>query len=542
MEGLYKQPAAWRPRSSMHSPSLNAHAVALQRAAATIVREHGTWQRLVAAPQRRERVVVSGARPKEKLFGRHADGQYAVVATLARHPGWVPVQRDVAAGIAAKTYELRSLRDILQSKGAVERPAHDLHLYWDHEDGIQAKFMADLDGGHLRGDWDTFRARARSILRKIRAAFASVGLAPVLAVHFSSGSKPSAHVVALKGAWSDDATSLRKTFVEPVLLPLLDADECSAASPVFDKAFPKTGAFRINGCCKWSRGEARYLSQEPDAAFSDAEAVRLFREDRLTFELLSCPTYIAPDDVASRIPTAAAPKLAARKRKRPAAAAAHDTLPPHIRDAVVALCGDVTWRRGRRGDDGVVFHAFTLPPTASCYFARQPHDTLSPREAVEYAKKLLDGLDPRRAVEYDAWFRVGAALHAVDASALLDAWDSTRPACARTSGARWRRAIAAWWRFARCSTATRATSRDCRRTSSPRSRKRWAASRGCTVHAEAAGGRSCTSPTASAAAIRRRIARSSPPRRSASAAPRTSSRAASARTSRPRSSATTPSR
>ena len=412
----------------MHSPSLNAHAVALQRAAATIVREHGTWQRLVAAPQRRERVVVSGARPKEKLFGRHADGQYAVVATLARHPGWVPVQRDVAAGVAAKTYELRSLRDILQLKGAVERPAHDRHLYWDHEDGIQAKFMADLDGGHLRGDWDTFRARARSILRKIRAAFASVGLAPVLAVHFSSGSKPSAHVVALKGAWSDDATSLRKTFVEPVLLPLLDADECSAASPVFDKAFPKTGAFRINGCCKWSRGEARYLSQEPDAAFSDAEAVRLFREDRLTFELLSCPTYIAPDDVASRIPTAAAtaaaPKLAGRKRKRPAAAAAHDTLPPHIRDAVVALCGAVTWRRCRRGDDGAVFHAFTLPPTAPCHFARQPHDTLSPREAVEYAKKLLDGLDPRRAVEYDAWFRVGAALHAVDAAALLDAWDA----------------------------------------------------------------------------------------------------------------------
>ena len=428
----------------MHSPSLTAHAVALQRAAATIVREHGTWQRLVAAPQqRRERVVVSGARPKEKLFGRHADGRYAVAATLARHPGWVPVQRDVAAGIAAKTYELRSLRDILRSKGAVERPAHDLHLYWDHEDGMQVKFMADLDGGHLRGDWGTFRARARSILRKIRAAFASVGLAPVLAVHFSSGAKPSAHVLALKGAWGDDATSLRKTFVEPVLLPLLDADECSAASPVFDKAFPKTGAFRVNGCCKWGRGEARYLSQEPDAAFSDAEAVRLFREDRLQFELLSCPTYIAPDDVASRIPTAAAaaaapPKLAGRKRKRPAAAAAHDTLapatasamasavplPPHIRGAVVALCGDVTWRRGRRGDDGAVFHAFTLPPTAPCHFARQPHDTLSPREAVEYAKKLLDGLKPRRAVEYDAWFRVGAALHAVDAAALLDAWDA----------------------------------------------------------------------------------------------------------------------
>ena len=71
-----------------------------------------------------------------------------------------------------------------------------------------------------------------------------------------------------------------------------------------------------------------------------------------------------------------------------------------------------------------VFHAFTLPPTAPCHFARQPHDTLSPREAVEYAKKLLDGLKPRRAVEYDAWFRVGAALHAVDAAALLDAWDA----------------------------------------------------------------------------------------------------------------------
>ena len=148
------------------------------------------------------------------------------------------------------------------------------------------------------GDADAGKASQKNCVGQREAPHGSVGESAKMTSPYVllAGSKPSAHVVALKGAWSDDATSLRKTFVEPVLLPLLDADECSAASPVFDKAFPKTGAFRINGCCKWSRGEARYLSQEPDAAFSDAEAVRLFREDRLTFELLSCPTYIAPDE------------------------------------------------------------------------------------------------------------------------------------------------------------------------------------------------------------------------------------------------------
>ena len=409
----------------MHSSPLNAHAIAVQHAASALVRTYATWERLAAAPFERERVVVRGAQPKEKLFGRDEGGRYNVAATLARHNGFIPVQRDVAAGSAVKTYELRSLRDILRSKAAAERPPHDLHVYWDHEDGMQTKFVADLDGGHMRGNWSAFKTLVKSILQKLRVAFTSVNLRPVLAVHFSSGSKPSAHVVALRGAWGADATTVRKAFVEPVVLPLLSAAECSPASPVFDKGFPKTGAFRINGCCKWSLGEARYLSQEPDADFSDAEAVRLFREDRLLFELLSCPTYIAPDDVCHQIPSTAPPPPPAvgRKRKRPPPAPAETPLPLHIKARVAELCGDsAAWRSARRSRNAV-FHAFTLPAAAPCPFTQQPHDTLTPYEAVTYAQKLLDGLDTHRAVGYDPWFRVGAALHAVD-DTLLDAWDA----------------------------------------------------------------------------------------------------------------------
>ena len=80
-----------------------------------------------------------GYKSKEKLYGK----PYNITETLGKHPGWIPLQRDLVG--QAKTFQLCSLRNFLLRKSNTRSNrlmSQDAHLYWASERPMASKWHA----------------------------------------------------------------------------------------------------------------------------------------------------------------------------------------------------------------------------------------------------------------------------------------------------------------------------------------------------------------------------------------------------------------